>query len=1041
MSDMTIKDTKIPQKLFAHDLSHWTNLFKGKTFSRKLLIGVLPVIIAVIFCMGFFSYTLVSRQILANVLQQIDGLAQSTSRGLQAFFEQRLNDLESLSETPLIDDYYKNIGFGLTQEAEIYRRQIKRYFTNFSDRAKAYFNIGYIGPDGKLVTSVREPIGSEYEQTESSNAVLNDLRQGKIYQASLEKFSEEGPLVKRYAKPVFDEAGIFLGGIVLDCDMRYVEEILSNLRVGEVGSGFIEEQNTHNLVLGLRPRFKDELTGFHDIEGTGWRLGIVARSEDFLAPLNYIKNLAVIFSVLACVLVTLYIFWRISALTGPIKAMAEGTQRFASGDLAYRFREPETRELRILATAFNRMAENLEQRNRELEQRIRQLTALRDMEESVIQRLEEETILRTCLEAVARGFSFDRTAMYWVDYGLKEIVGRYTYGAESMGFSEIAFRKRRVPLGGSDILNEAVRTRNAIVVSESDVKSDPRLNPSFVAEAKTREFVMAPICGKDHVLGVLTADNYYTGRSLEDSDKEGLTLYANAVGLAMENTILFQTLAESEARYRTVLDNSPEAVIGLSREHWVTTWNRGAEQIFGYKISEIVGKPVTALFQANDGGKFRLLLNEVMEKGAIRDFYLPGMAKGGRFLDLSVSWGGSQHDFWMNKEWTFVIRDITEARRLQQQLIRSEKLSAVGQLISGIAHELNNPLQAVVGYSDLLCEEVNQKAEGGDIRDIQNDLRIITDNALRCQKIIENLLLFVRQGEIEKRPLDLRKVIKASQDLLQYKLKKVANIEVEVNLPQKLPMVRGNFQQIQQIFVNLINNACDAMSTWAGPKRLKVTAQEGDGFLRLEFADSGPGIPESVREHLFEPFFTTKAEGRGTGLGLAICRQIMEDHGGQIDFRTEVGYGTTFWFELPLMEEGMGYAKSQPPSLPPVRDKNVLLVDDEPDVLSFLQKVVEAEGDRVDFAVSLQEASVKASKGAFDLVIADIRLDEGTGINLFENWDLWSNKPRPEFLFLTGDVINATLAQEIEKKGLRLLHKPIDLSSFQNALRSLLVKK
>ena len=191
---------------------------------------------------------------------------------------------------------------------------------------------------------------------------------------------------------------------------------------------------------------------------------------------------------------------------------------------------------------------------------------------------------------------------------------------------------------------------------------------------------------------VICLDNFFTGRPLTDADREGLMLYANAVGLALENAMLFQNLAESESRLRTVLENSPEAIIGLSREHWINTWNRGAEKIFGLSSAEVLGKPMTVLFPKGGGAEFKNLLNQVMERGAVKDFLMPGQTKDGRLLDLSVSWGGAHADFWMNKEWTLVIRDITEARRLQQQLIRSEKLSAVGQLISGIAHELNNPL-------------------------------------------------------------------------------------------------------------------------------------------------------------------------------------------------------------------------------------------------------------------------------------------------------------------------------------------------------------
>jgi two-component system NtrC family sensor kinase len=253
-----------------------------------------------------------------------------------------------------------------------------------------------------------------------------------------------------------------------------------------------------------------------------------------------------------------------------------------------------------------------------------------------------------------------------------------------------------------------------------------------------------------------------------------------------------------------------------------------------------------------------------------------------------------------------------------------------------------------------------------------------------------------------------------------------------------LAKARGNYQQLQQVFVNLVNNATDAMSGQAGPKTIRITAVEKNDMIRAEVADSGPGIPEGVRDRLFEPFFTTKGEGRGTGLGLAVCKQIADEHGGRLGFRTQVGYGTTFFLELPVAKDDAKDGESSAPPPPPVKDKTVLVVDDEPDVLSFLSKVILAEGDKVYKAESLREAATMAANTKFDLVVADIRLGEGTGINLYENWELWSTRPRPPFLFITGDVVNPTLAHEIETKGLKLLHKPIDIASFQLAVRGLL---
>jgi DNA-binding NtrC family response regulator len=157
-----------------------------------------------------------------------------------------------------------------------------------------------------------------------------------------------------------------------------------------------------------------------------------------------------------------------------------------------------------------------------------------------------------------------------------------------------------------------------------------------------------------------------------------------------------------------------------------------------------------------------------------------------------------------------------------------------------------------------------------------------------------------------------------------------------------------------------------------------------------------------------------------------------------LDFVTEVNRGTTFWFELPVAKDELAAAPFAAPALPPVRGRTILLVDDEPDVLGFLSKAIQAEGNTLDVAGGLREAIARAPSRPYDLVITDVRLGEGTGLSLYENWGLWTTQPRPPFLFMTGDVLNGAAVLDIEKKGLPLLRKPIDLSTFQNAVRKIL---
>jgi PAS domain S-box-containing protein len=694
-------------------LLQWRTLLQRNTLSRELLVGVFVSILSAISLLGVFSYSLMSRRIVGHVQQEIESLTENTALSLQAFFRQRLNDLDAVSESPLIGDYYKSRDFGLSQEADSYRKVLEDYFVRVSERSQVYYDIFLVNSSGWRICSVRGSAGILSRENTLSVASLMILQQGqKVNLEPMRLNGPDGPFLKRYAKPVFDPNGNFIGGLVLDLDMQHVERILGKVRVGKVGSAFLENEEGQ-VMLGTRSVPGRSLVSRAVIPELRWKVGVLARADDFLEPLAHIRNVTILFSLLTGFVVMILVMWRISILLKPIQHMVEGTQKFAKGEMTYRIETPRTVELKSLAASFNVMAEALEARGREIEKQLRQLRALREMEEGVIERESEAKILVSCLQAVAKAFGFDRTALYWIDEKRGLIVGKAVFGADSSGF-EARFKDRSVPLGGDDILNEVIRTRQPVIIR--DVGSDPRLNKDFIEETKTREFAMAPICGKEKVLGVLTADNFYSSRPLDDADKEGLRVFANAVGLAMENVGLFESLRESEAKYRAVLENSPEAVIGLSKEMWINTWNRGAEKIFGWTSAEIVGKPLSALFSADQYEDYQGMMNKVTTTGPLRDYAVKGSAKGGRDLELSVSWGGALENFWMNKEWTLVIRDVTDSKRMQRQMVQNEKLSAVGQLISGIAHELNNPLQAVVGYADLLTEEVRSGSGPGEAK-------------------------------------------------------------------------------------------------------------------------------------------------------------------------------------------------------------------------------------------------------------------------------------------------------------------------------------
>ncbi len=1010
----------------------------GKTtLVRKILWGVLPVVLVALSGVGLSLYTVASSKITEGVNNQVHILAGQLSANLESFFEQNQHDTEAVAEIHSLKEYFANVGYHLDHEAGVNVSDIQEYCTHFMHRAGIYDSVLFFDAQQKLITGVRS--GQPVNKADYHKLQLIEPVGAPIWTSPIQSDAKETWI--NYAMPLLDDSGTRSGVVVLTCNLENVVNLLK--LVGEHGSAYIVNADG-KVILGVPSHTTDVIQASAKIEHNSdfvlqnmhWSVKVEADRAEFLKPLVRLRDLSLILLGLIAVIAPLLLAWGVRRATHPIVDLVAGTRKLAAGDLDYRFPVPPIRELGVLAESFNDMAEKLKLREMDLRSRIRQLTALRNMETTVIERLKEEAILRSCLDAVASGLGFDRTALYWVDEQQKNIVGRYLHQSDPTDLSEDAFRRRRVALGNPDILNQVMKTHEPALVQNS--QAAPVLVLDNTQNDQARQFVMAPICGKDRVFGVIAADNLHTGRPLTESDRDGLMLFAGAAGLALENTGLFDRLSVSEARHRLVLDNSPVAILGLSEDYTINTWNRGAETMFGYTAADVMGKPIESLF-STVALEYAKLVGQVTEHGGVREYAIAGVGKGGKALDLTLSWDGYRPDGAVNKEWAVVIRDVTEAKKMQRQLIFSEKLSAVGQLISGIAHELNNPLQAVVGYAEI----INKPRPAGSELPVR-EIKHIFDNATRCRKIIDNLLLFVRQGEVRKSTIKMQDVIRASLELLQHKIRKTAGVEVTADMPEEPLYAKANFQQIEQVIVNIVNNACDAMEGYDGPRKMRISAQPVESKIHVTLADTGPGIPAEVVAHIFEPFFTTKPEGRGTGLGLPVCRQIVEEHGGELRVDTIVGTGTTFSFELPLAQPETAPAQlpesAGPAPESPTYSGMLLVIEDEHAIRELLEEVLVAAGHRVETASSLEAAEAKVAAGTFDLIVSDVQLDDGTGVDLYHAWAKHTANHRPPFLFLSGDILSGVIGKAANEEDVYMLQKPIDLQDLRTQVNTILGK-
>jgi PAS domain S-box-containing protein len=487
-----------------------------------------------------------------------------------------------------------------------------------------------------------------------------------------------------------------------------------------------------------------------------------------------------------------------------------------------------------------------------------------------------------------------------------------------------------------------------------------------------------------------------------------------------------QALYESETRYRAAVENSPHAVVGLDQHFRITLWNRRAEAFFGYQPSEAYGRTLALVLGE---GLYKALERRVETEGSLRQIEAPGTTRDGRVLSLNLSWTG-QTAPGGSREWFVVIQDETAKKGLEAQLIQAEKMTAVGNLIAGVAHELNNPLAAVTGYADL----IKRLPLAGEEKE---DLRLLCENAWRCRDIVQGLLAFVRKGETASFAIPINDVVQATIALLEYRLKKSEGIQLEVELDPKSPRIGGDFQRVQQVLVNLLGNACDALKGRMNPRVIRVrTRGLGREGCRVEIEDNGPGVPEGLRRKIFEPFFTTKKAGQGTGLGLSISAQIMAEFGGALRCEEAEGGGARFIADFPLPAEGLPEFEPEGPLPPAVHGKRVLVVDDEPHVAQMMARLLADDGLTAEMTTDPAAALDKMKAEEFDLVIADIDLGVMRGTQVFHAAQAFDKVPR--FVFVTGDVLNQGLAMELALLAVPVLGKPFLRTDFLRVVRRVL---
>lgn len=651
------------------------------------------------------------------------------------------------------------------------------------------------------------------------------------------------------------------------------------------------------------------------------------------------------------------------------------------------------------------------------------LAAIYDLSREAALAFDFDQISTTVLDTATRVLHFDNIAFILIDEKANE-----TYIAAHIGYPK-EIESRRLPVDGNEgITVQAIKSGQPILVP--DVRKDPHYiegRPGTLSE------LAVPMKIRDKVIGVLNVESS-TLDAFDKKDVALLSALAAQTATAIENTRLKEQINAAKNYLENLVNSSVDAIISTDERGVLTFFSKGAEEIFGYKAEEVVGRPVGEYYYG-EMEEARKVMDILREKGRVLSYETEFKAKNGRVVPVSLSASLLRDEKGEIVGTLGISKDITERKKLEEekerlraQLTQSEKLSALGELISGVAHELNNPLTGVLGYSQLLLGSDSDPRTKRDVEKIYRE-------ATRCQKIVNSLLSFARRQKPERAYVNINAVIESALNLRVYQLK-VDGVEVVKRLDENLSKTMADPHQLEQVFLNIITNAHQVMLKVKEARRLTITTESSDEIIRIKFTDTGPGIPPENLKRIFDPFFTTKDVGQGTGLGLSLSYGFIKEHEGSIYATSKLGQGATFVVELPVKEEAAIERKATAAQeVEPSGGGKILVVDDEQVVLDLLFDILHELGHQVDTAVNGHIALKLITQNDYDLILTDLKMPGMDGRQLYDRVLLTDPDLAKRMIFITGYAISADMQTFFDTTKSRHIEKPFNIDTLREIIQ------
>lgn len=524
--------------------------------------------------------------------------------------------------------------------------------------------------------------------------------------------------------------------------------------------------------------------------------------------------------------------------------------------------------------------------------------------------------------------------------------------------------------------------------------------------------------------------------ALYDQQSGKLTRLVGSLGDITAKKQSEVVLKASEARFRSITEAHPVPVfITRLTDDIVIYASPGAEKMLKLPADELFNQPFRTLFAPNEACDALCKSLREHRDLTMQEYTLLDADK--KPMPVVLSARLINYD---NQPAAVIgVYDLTDRKQAEKQIAQqkealqqSEKMAALGGLLAGVAHELNNPLSVIVGQATLLGESTQ------DTKTVTRADKI-SKAAERCSRIVKSFLAIARRKPPEKKQMHMNEVVASALELLTYQVRQ-ESVDLKVDMASDLPAVIGDPDQMIQVITNLVLNAVQAMQGWQGTRRVTVQGRinPDNGAVEIAVADTGPGVPPEIRTRIFEPFFTTKAPGTGTGVGLSLCLNIVASHGGHLQYRDSLGGGATFFFELqpPPKAADTNSAQSEATVKLP-KGIRFLLVDDEMELAQTLADLL-GNDHSYDFAINGQIALEKATSKSFDVIISDLRMPVMDGPTFYDRLSEKRPDLRGHTIFVTGDTLTTHVREFLDRTTVPVIEKPYTLHDIEVAVSAVL---